>query len=211
MYCPEHFREERTDVLHGLMRAHPFATLVTLNGDGLEASHVPLLLCIDDDGQTWLRGHLARGNEQWRDASSDVEALAIFQGPHAYVSPSWYPTKQETGKVVPTWNYAIVHCRGALRVHDNVDWLLENVSALTDEHEGDRAEPWAVRDAPSRYIDTMLRGIVGVELQVASIAGKWKLSQNRNDADFRGVVDGLAQGEAADDHEMAAIMRAIEV
>lgn len=207
MYCPEHFREERVDVLQSLMRAHPFATLVSLSGDTLQASHVPLLLCVDKAGNTVLRGHLARGNEQWRDVSGDVEALAIFQGPQAYISPSWYPTKQETGKVVPTWNYAIVHCRGTLRIHDNVDWFAENVAELTREHESGRPAPWGVEDAPARFIDMLLRGIVGVELEVRAIDGKWKVSQNRNAADFAGVMGGLEESERADDRETAAIMR----
>ncbi|AXS40523.1 FMN-binding negative transcriptional regulator [Breoghania sp. L-A4] len=207
MYCPAHFREERCDVLHELIRAHPLATLVSLNGDALQASHVPLMLHPDAGEHGVLRGHLARGNAQWRDASTEIEALAMFQGPHAYISPSWYPTKQETGKVVPTWNYAVVHCRGALRVHDDAEWLAGHVAALTMVHERDRAAPWAVEDAPGRYIETMVRGIVGIELEITAIDGKWKLSQNRNAADYDGVVEGLSGMVRADDRETAAIMR----
>lgn len=208
MYCPEHFRENRRDVLYDLMRMHPLATLVSLNGDGLQASHIPLLFSAGEGENGVLRGHLARGNAQWRDADTAVEALAIFQGPHAYVSPSWYPSKQETGKVVPTWNYAIVHCRGRLRIHDDAQWLAGNVAALTAAHESDRPEPWAVGDAPARYVDTMLRGIVGVELEIRSIDGKWKMSQNKDAADYAGVVDGLEGNARAGDRETAAIMDA---
>ncbi len=206
MYCPDSFREERREVLHALVAEHPLATLVSLNGAALNASHVPLLWHSDGSEHGVLRGHLARGNPQWRDASTEVQALAVFQGPHAYISPSWYPTKQQTGKVVPTWNYATVHCRGVLRVHEDAEWLSGHVAALTTVHEHDRSAPWAVEDAPGRYIETMLRGIVGIELEIATIEGKWKVSQNRNPDDYKGVMEGLRGGERADERHMAAIM-----
>ena len=211
MYCPDSFREERREVLHALVAEHPLATLVSLNGAALNASHVPLLWYPDGSEHGVLRGHLARGNPQWRDASTEVQALALFQGPHAYISPSWYPTKQQTGKVVPTWNYATVHCRGVLRVHEDAEWLAGHVAALTTVHERDRSAPWAVEDAPGRYIETMLRGIVGIELEIAEIEGKWKFSQNRNSDDYNGVMEGLREGKRADERHMAAIMGDLNV
>jgi len=183
MYVPDHFREDRPDVLHDAVRRIGFATLVT---QGLEANHLPMLL---KDGV--LRGHVARANPVWKEGGG--EALAIFLGPHAYVSPNWYPSKAETGKAVPTWNYLTVQARGSIAWIQGGDWLRAHVSALSDVHEAGRAAPWAIGDAPAGYIDSLLRAIVGFELIVAKLEGKWKLSQNRDAADRAGVRDGLAQ------------------
>jgi transcriptional regulator len=183
MYVPDHFREDRPDVLHDAVRRIGFATLVT---QGLEANHLPMLL---KDGV--LRGHVARANPVWKEGGG--EALAIFLGPHAYVSPNWYPSKAETGKAVPTWNYLTVQARGSIAWIQDGDWLRAHVSALSDVHEAGRAAPWAIGDAPAGYIDSLLRAIVGFELIVAKLEGKWKLSQNRDAADRAGVRDGLAQ------------------
>jgi transcriptional regulator len=177
MYVPDHFREDRTEVLHQAMRQIGFATLVT---QGLDANHLPMLL----DGNV-LRGHVARANPVWKQAEGP--ALAIFLGPHAYVSPSWYPSKAETGKAVPTWNYITVHARGRIAWRQEPDWLRAHVTALSDAHEAQRAQPWAVGDAPETYIQTMLRGVVGFELTIESLQGKYKLSQNRDAADRAGV------------------------
>ena len=191
MYIPRHFEETRVDVLHQLMRAEPFGALVTLGRDGLEANHLPFELDTDAGPLGTLRGHVSRANAVSRLTSADVEALAIFQGPQRYVTPSWYPTKAETGKVVPTWNYVVVHAYGPLRFIDDPAWLLAHVERLTERHEADRERPWQVSDAPEDYIAGLVRGIVGFELPVSRLAGKWKVSQNRGDADRAGVTTGL--------------------
>jgi transcriptional regulator len=183
MYVPDHFREDRTEVLHQAMRQIGFATLVT---QGLDANHLPILL----DGNV-LRGHVARANPVWKQAEGP--ALAIFLGPHAYVSPSWYPSKAETGKAVPTWNYITVHARGRIAWRHEPDWLRAHVTALSDAHEAQRAQPWAVGDAPETYIQTMLRGVVGFELTIESLQGKYKLSQNRDAADRAGVREAFGR------------------
>lgn len=192
MYLPPAFREDRLQVQHDLIRKHPLGLLVTVGHDGPLASPLPFVL--DESASTFgtLRGHLARGNTQWKESRADINALVIFQGPDVYVSPSWYQTKQETGKVVPTWNYVIVQARGKLRVIEDADWLSAQIATMTNHMEGQRAQPWAVSDAPSDYIESQIKGIVGLEIAIAEIEGKWKVSQNRPVADRRGVVQGLA-------------------
>jgi len=198
MYIPPMFREERPEVLHGLIRAQPLATLVTHGANGLTANLVPFILVPGDGGPDILRAHLARGNEQLADLRGGGEALVIFQGPQAYISPSWYPTKREHGKVVPTWNYIVVQAWGQPRVIEAADWLLAQIGALTTSQEGGRAEPWSVADAPEPFIATQLRGIVGVELPIDRIEGKWKASQNQPEPNRLGVVEGLREdGHAA--------------
>ena len=194
MYTPDHFREDRPDVLHDAMRKIGFATLVTT---GLEANHLPMLL---QDGV--LRGHVARANPVWK--AGDGAALAIFLGPHAYVSPSWYPSKAVAGKAVPTWNYITVHARGALRWVQDADWLRAHVTALSDAHEAGRAEPWQVSDAPASYVDSLLRAIVGFELAIETLEGKYKLSQNRDAADRDGVREAFAREGRGD---LAGLMK----
>jgi len=185
MYTPDHFREDRPEVLHDAVRRIGFATLVT---EGLDANHLPMLLQ-ESDGSHVLRGHVARANPVWK--KGDGPALAIFLGPHAYVSPNWYPSKAATGKAVPTWNYITVHARGAIRWIQDAGWLRNHVGQLSAAHEAGRDLPWMISDAPASYIDTMLRGIVGFELAVQALEGKWKLSQNRDEADHDGARDGL--------------------
>jgi transcriptional regulator len=181
MYVPDHFREDRSDVLHQAMRQIGFATLVTQN---LDANHLPMLL----DGNV-LRGHVARANPVWK--LGQGAALAIFLGPHAYVSPNAYPSKAETGKAVPTWNYITVHARGPIRWRQEPDWLRAHVTALSQTHESGRPTPWQVSDAPANYIDGLLRGIVGFELAIEGLEGKYKLSQNRDRADRAGVREAF--------------------
>ena len=193
MYIPPMFREERPEVLHGLIRAQPLATLVTHGAGGLSANLVPFILVPGDGGPDILRAHLARGNEQLADLRGGGEALVIFQGPQAYISPSWYPTKREHGKVVPTWNYIVVQAWGRPRVIEQADWLLAQIGALTTSQEGGRAEPWSVADAPADFITTQLRGIAGVELPIDRIEGKWKASQNHPEGNRKGVVEGLRE------------------
>lgn len=181
MYVPDHFREDRPEVLHEAVRSIGFATLVT---QGLEANHLPML---PENGV--LRGHVARANPVWK--AGPGEALAIFLGPHAYVSPSWYPSKAETGKVVPTWNYITVHARGTIDWIQDAEWLRAHVGALSAAHEAGREQPWSITDAPASYIDAMVRAIVGFELTISKLEGKYKLSQNRNPADHDGTREGL--------------------
>jgi transcriptional regulator len=181
MYVPDHFREDRPEVLHDAIGRIGFATLVTRD---LDANHLPMLL---QDGV--LRGHVARANPVWK--SGDGAALAIFLGPHAYVSPNWYPSKAETGKAVPTWNYITVHARGAIRWIQDADWLRAHVTALSNAHESPRPEPWTIGDAPASYVNVLLRAIVGFELTIESLEGKYKLSQNRDAADRAGVREAF--------------------
>jgi transcriptional regulator len=185
-------------VLQAAIRDAGLATLVTLTGQGLVASHVPLLLDPEPAPYGTLLGHLARPNPQATDSRTDPEALAIFHGPEAYITPSWYATKRETGKVVPTWNYVAVHAYGPLRFFDDPRRLLEIVTRLTERHETPRAQPWAVADAPAEFIAGMLRGIVGFELPITRLEGKRKMSQNRPPADRAGVIAGLS-AEGRDD------------
>ena len=208
MYLPAHFDEKRLDVLHALVRRHPFGLLVTQTADGPNANGIPFLL--DQDGAAGLgtlRGHVARANPVWREAATDVQSLVVFQGPDAYVSPSWYPSKAEHGKVVPTWNYVMVQARGRLRAIDDPAWLLRLVTRLTERHEAPRSAPWAVSDAPADYVQTMLRAIVGIELELTSLRGKWKVTQNRPAADRAGVVTGL---EAVGDDAAMALAAQVE-
>lgn len=180
------------------------ATLVTNGADGLDASHVPLLVEPGPGPCGRLVGHLARANPQWRATSEGSPALAIVLGPDAYVTPSWYPSKRESGRVVPTWNYVTIHAHGTVRFFQDRDRLLTVVDRLTDRHERSRAHPWKVADAPPDYVEAMLSGIVGVELAITRLEGKWKASQNRSEADRRGVEEGLRlQG----DEEMAELVR----
>ena len=191
MYVPAAFIEIRPDVIADFLAAHPMAQLVTVTDDGLEATPLPMLYEPAADGLGSLVGHVARANQQWANARPTLEALAIFTGPNAYVSPNWYPSKGVHGKVVPTWNYETVHVRGRFLVHDEPEWKRALVTRLTRHHEARFDVPWEVGDAPSDYIDVMLNAIVGVELQVTSIQAKRKLSQNRPEADIVGTISGL--------------------
>ena len=190
MYLPRHFREDRVDMIAGVIRDHPLATLVSPTEDGLLATHLPMLWDPEPAPFGTLTGHVTRPNPHGR-VQSRVESLAIFTGPTAYVSPSWYPSKHEHGKVVPTWNYVVVHAYGPLRTIDDAAWVRAFVTRLTEIHERDQAEPWRIADAPPEFIERMLAGIVGVEMPVRRFEGKWKLSQNRTDADVAGTIDGL--------------------
>jgi transcriptional regulator len=206
MYQPPHFREERTEVQHALMRAHPLALLVTFGEGGLTANPVPLILHPERGEKGVLRGHLARANPQWRSFDPSVECLAVFQGVDAYITPSWYATKRETGKVVPTWNYAVVQAYGRLTVIEDAGWLGEQVRSLTDRHEAARPAPWAVADAPENFVRAQLKGIVGIEIAIDRIEAKWKVSQNRNEADRAGVTEGLLGEEDEAARAMASLV-----
>lgn len=203
MYLPRHFAEERVEVLAAFIREHPLATLVTSDGTEMVASHLPMLWDPDPAPYGTLTGHVARPNPQAR-VSGD--ALAVFLGPEAYVSPSWYPSKREHGRAVPTWNYVAVHAYGAIEIVDDPAWLLAFVTRLTAEHERALPEPWHPGDAPESFIARMLKGIAGIRIPVRRLEGKWKLGQNRPDADQVGAVAGL---EARGDPKSVALARVI--
>jgi transcriptional regulator len=204
MYNPKHFEEARPEVLQALVREHALATLVTMGSDGLCANLIPLQWQAPGD----LLGHVARANPLWQEADLAVPVLAIFQGPAHYISPSWYPTKQEHGKVVPTWNYAVVQARGVMRLHHDADWIRRQVSALTRQQEAVFDKPWAVDDAPREYTDGLLKALVGIEIQVTQWSGKWKVSQNQPANNRAGVVAAL-QGAPVDNaaQAMAALVQ----
>jgi transcriptional regulator len=208
LYLPEQFKETRTDVLHAHMRARPLATLVTSSESGLVANHVPLQTLAEPAPLGSLRGHIARANPLWREYAQGSEALAIFQGPDAYISPSLYPSKMQSGEVVPTWDYTVVHAHGTLRFINDIEWLHNFVAGLTATHEASLLKPWKIGDAPREYIEKMLRMIVGFEFSILRLTGKWKVSQNRPAADQLGVVQGLQSSGDADSREIAAMLAA---
>ena len=191
MYIPKFNQETRLDVMHALIESQPFATLVTMSNSGLFASHLPMVLAPGEGIYGTLRGHLSRANNQWRDLSPSVEALAIFSGDHHYISPNWYPEKTEDGKVVPTWNYAVVHAYGPIRIIEDPAWLLSHLTALTTQHEAPSPSPWHVSDAPADYISSQIKGIIGIELPISRIEGKWKVSQNKSERTRLAVEQGL--------------------
>jgi transcriptional regulator len=199
MYQPPHFREDRLDVQHRLIVTHPLGLLISAGPGGLQANHVPFLVDAAASERGTLRVHLARANPQIAELANVTECLVVFQGPQQYISPSLYPTKQETGKVVPTWNYITVHAWGRPQVIDDAAWLRKQIDDLTRHNEEPRAAPWQVSDAPEAFVTAQVKGIVGVEIPIARIEGKWKVSQNRPAVDQAGVVAGLHSegGDAA--------------
>ena len=205
MYQPDHFRVEDVAEMHALMRARPFATLVSAGSAGLYASHLPTVLK-DDGPYGVIECHLARANPHCRDLAEGGEALMIFQGPEGYITPNWYPSKAVHQKAVPTWNYAVVHATGRPEVMKEKAWLLRHVGELTAQQERTEAKPWALSDAPDSYINVMLRGIVGFRFAITRLEGKWKMSQNREAIDQEGVVQGLNTRAVGDDLEMAEIV-----
>jgi transcriptional regulator len=204
MYLPRHFEQNDVVVLAAAMRAHPLATLIVATADGPTADLIPLEFHADIGPHGTLRGHVARANPLWRAAGASV--LAVFHGPQAYVSPNWYPSKREHGKVVPTWNYTMVQAHGALRAIDEAPWVQALVTQLTDRHESAQAAAWTVSDAPDDYVQQMLRAIVGIEITLTSLVGKWKVSQNRGAADRLGVAAGLGAGADDNARAMAALV-----
>jgi transcriptional regulator len=208
MYQPPHFRETDLGVQHALIRAHPLGLLITAGANGPTANALPFLLDATRSEKGTLQVHMAKANNQWREIMAGTAPLVVFQGVDSYITPSWYATKQETGKVVPTWNYAVVQVRGTARVIDDPAWLKAQVEALTGEHEKPRAEQWAVSDAPESYIASQLKGIIGVEIDITGIEGKWKVSQNRPAADIAKVATGLADhGDTHANAGMAELVR----
>lgn len=207
MYVPKQYEETRIEVLHALMRAHPLAALVSHGPCGLSVDHLPWVLDTDRGAQGTLRGHVARANPVWHALSSPSECVAVFQGPQAYVSPSWYPSKHRDGRVVPTWNYAVVHAYGTPRIVEDHRWLRDLVGELTDTQEAFQARPWQVGDAPSDFTARMLEAIVGLEIPIERIEGKWKVSQNKARADRHGVAAGLEGRRDEHSSAMAAMVR----
>lgn len=191
MYTPKHFEERSPDELFAHIRNHPLATVVTNSESGLSANHIPLLLHTTDGQNARLSGHVARGNPVWKQVPHGASVLAIFLGPQHYVTPNWYPSKEAHGKAVPTWNYSAVHVSGLIRWRTEPEWLLDVVTRLTDIHESNSPNPWRVSDAPADYIASMLEAIVGLEIEIVHMEGKWKVSQNRSAADVEGVIRGL--------------------
>ena len=205
MYIPPAFRENDLETLHETMRAARLSSFVTSTPGGLVATPLPLILDAAEGPHGTLYGHLARANPQWQTPPTD-EALVIFMGPDAYVSPSWYETKRKTGEVVPTWNYIAVHAHGPVEFFDDAARLLNVVTRLTDLYEQPRAEPWAVTDAPKPFIQTVLRGIIGLRMPITRLDGKRKMNQNSNAEDRAGVAAGLAASDRASDHAVAALI-----
>ncbi len=203
MFQPAIFQEDRLDVMHDLMRTHPFATLISSATGGLTADHIPMILHDDEGEHGVLRGHVSVGNPLFTETDGSFDVLSVFQGPQTYITPSWYASKQEHGKVVPTWNYAVVHVRGSLTFNRDENWLLRHLQDLTQQHEGHRPNPWAVSDAPDDFVKSQLRGLVGFEIQISNIDGKWKVSQNKNKADKSGVATGLLDENTVDASEIS--------
>ena len=209
MYIPKANEEKRVSVMRELMVAHPLGTLVTLGASGLFASHIPMVL--EDDGSQFgvLQGHIARANTQWRDIVPTVDALAIFAGHQHYISPNWYPGKKEHGKEVPTWNYAVVHAYGPLKVVEDERWLLTFLNKLTNIHEAGSPIPWKVSDAPEDFIKSLLNAIVGLELPIQRLEGKWKVSQNRTEEERKGVIEGLSKLNTPESLAMKALVEEV--
>lgn len=198
MYIPGSFLETRAEALHALLQAHPLGLLITSGMGGIQVSPVPFLLYPDEGGAGVLRAHMAKANPHWKALSGGGECLVVFQGPEGYVTPSWYPGKAESHRVVPTWNYAVVQVWGAPRVIDEASWLRRQIGDLTDHHEGRRLQPWSVGDAPDDFIAGQMKAIIGIEIAIARLEGKFKMSQNRPAADQAGVQAG--SGDPDDPH-----------
>jgi transcriptional regulator len=207
MYTPIHFEEPRVEIMHELMRARPLATLVTMTTNGLNANHIPLQLLGQPAPFGTLHGHVARANPMWIDFAHDIDVLAIFHGPDSYITPSWYATKQKTGKVVPTWNYSVVHAYGRLRIIDDAAWIRAQIEALTDHNEAKFSKPWAVSDAPHEFTEKLIDAIVGVEIVITKLSGKWKMSQNQPAQNQASVIKGLStSGLGHDAKSIAALV-----
>lgn len=208
MYVPAHFKEQNVAAMHALMRAQPLATLIVLSSDGLNANHIPLHLSEQPSPFGTLRGHVARANPVWNDHAGEVDALAVFHGPDAYITPSWYATKKDTGKVVPTWNYAVVHASGRLRIIEDAAWLRAQLEALTAHNEAAFQAPWSVADAPRDFTDKLIGAIVGIEIVITKLYGKSKLSQNQPPQNQAGVIEGLHASGERDAAAMAGLIAA---
>ncbi|WP_044007060.1 FMN-binding negative transcriptional regulator [Jannaschia sp. CCS1] len=208
MFQPSIFRETDTSNMHMLMRSHPFATLVTASDGVLSADHLPLVLHSEDSGRSVLHGHLSAGNPLCRAGGSGSEVLGVFHGPQSYITPSWYASKAEHGRVVPTWNYVSVHVRGALRLTRDPKWLLRHLEDLTAQHESEREKPWSVADAPDDFVERQFRGLVGLEITISDLQGVWKVSQNKTSVDQSGVAAGLRSEGGAEEVAISELVEA---
>jgi transcriptional regulator len=206
-YIPKHFEQTDRLALQALVTAHPLGAWVTSSGGELLVNHIPFLIDRSRGEYGCLLGHVARANPVWRSFSEDTPSVVIFQGPQAYITPSWYPSKEEHGKAVPTWNYAVVHAHGIPRTVEDRDSLLRHVTQLSNRHESTEPRPWSVTDAPADYIDGMLRAIVGIEIPITRLVGKWKVSQNRPAADIPAIAAGLRTRDDSDSQSMANLVQ----
>jgi transcriptional regulator len=191
MYIQSHFEEHRIAVIHQLIRDCPVAALVTTRDGEVIIDHIPFFLNVDSSGESVLMGHMPRSNTVWKSFDGESKAVVVFQGPAAYITPNWYPSKNEHGKTVPTWNYVVVHAHGRPQAIHDAGWLFSHLNQLTDKQEANQSSPWRVSDAPPEYAQQMVRAIVGIEIPISSIVGKWKVSQNKSAADQAGVIEGL--------------------
>ena len=206
MHIPKQFKQEDKAKIKTLIADYPLAALIFKNANGLEANHIPLQLTQTNDQEWTLIGHIARGNPMWKNVEDKADILVIFQGPQSYITPNWYPTKQEHKKVVPTWNYAAIHIHGALSFIHETQWKIDMLNSLTNQMEADQAKPWQLSDAPEDYVEKQLNAIVGIEISVNQIEGKWKLSQNQPEQNRMGVIQGLSQSERLEAQAMSKVM-----
>ena len=207
MYLPKHFEERDPERLRSFIQRYPLGSLVTATASGLDANHIPFVCPDTGRAVGTLHGHIARANPLWREDVRDAAALVIFHGPNGFISPSWYPSKRENARVVPTWNYAVVHVHGVLRFVDDPAWVRSHVEVLTREHEEKRDAPWAVTDAPADFVEKLVAAVVGIEISVTEVVGKWKVSQNRSISDRAGVAEALEGEATASGAAVAALMR----
>ena len=207
MYLPKHFEERDPERLRSHIQRYPLGSLVTATESGLDANHIPFVFADTGSAAGTLHGHMARANPLWREGVRDAAVLVIFQGPNSFISPSWYPSKRENARVVPTWNYAVVHVHGVLRFVDDPAWVRSHVEALTREHEEKRDPPWAVTDAPADFVEKMVAAVVGIEISITQMVGKWKVSQNRSIFDRVSVVEALKREAAPSGAAIAALIR----
>ena len=207
MYIPKFNAEHDTAALYSLIRSNPLGAWTTIRGDEIAINHLPLILHDSEGDYGILRGHVARSNDIWRNFSKTNDSIVVFQGDQAYITPSWYPSKHQHGKAVPTWNYTVVHAHGIPTIHDDKEWLLAHLNELTDTHESTQALPWKVSDAPSDFTNQLAKAIVGIEIPITKLVGKWKLGQNKSEADKLGIISGLTSREDAQSLALANQLR----
>ena len=206
MYLPPVFREDKIEVMHDLIKRQSFATLITLDGGEICANHLPFIIHPELSEHGTLRGHISKGNPLWKSLSTSDTVLAIFQGADHYISPNWYPSKQDHHKEVPTWNYAVVHAHGTLTIIEDQGWLKSHLNELTNHHERNQQEPWKVSDAPEKYVDQQINGIAGIEIVISKLEGKWKAGQNKKEKDIIGAAEALSEIESSSAKSMSKIM-----
>lgn len=203
MFQPAVFREERIEPMQAMMKEHPFASVVSMQEGEIVADHIPLMIHPELSYKGVLRGHISRGNSISQKLDESIEVLVMFSGPHHYITPAWYPSKAEHDKVVPTWNYIMVHARGKMTFNTDPHWMLTHLTTLTDHNEKKRNEPWKVSDAPDEFITRQFRGIIGIEIEITDLQGTWKVSQNKTAKDNQGVIDGLIESSSEAASSMA--------